>query len=44
VLGVGDPVPDVTVWLAPREPVSMRALADGGPILFLFYLFDWSAT
>ena len=44
MVGAGDPVPDVTVWLAPREPVSMRALSDDGPILLLFDLFDWSAT
>jgi peroxiredoxin len=40
----GDAVPDATAWVAPREPVSLRALAAEGPVLLLFYLFDWSST
>ncbi len=44
MLGVGDTVPDVTVWLGPREPVNLRSLAAERPLLVLFYLFDWSAT
>jgi peroxiredoxin len=44
VLGIGDSVPDATVWLSPREPVSLRELAREKPLLIVFYLFDWSAT
>jgi peroxiredoxin len=44
VLQVGDQIPDVRVWLAPREPVSLRDLVSEGPIVLLWYLFDWSGT
>jgi peroxiredoxin len=44
VLAVGDQIPDAKVWLAPREPISLRELVAEGPVLVLFYLFDWSGT
>jgi peroxiredoxin len=44
MLQVGEPIPDAQVWLAPREPVSLRELAAEKPLLLVFYLFDWSAT
>jgi hypothetical protein len=44
VLTAGERIPDAEVWLAPQERVSLRALAEEGPVLFLFYLFDWSST
>jgi peroxiredoxin len=44
VLAVGEQIPDVHVWIAPQEPVSLRELAAEQPILLLFYLFDWSST
>jgi len=44
VLGVGDRIPDATVWVAPREAVSLHELAAGRPLLLVFYLFDWSST
>ena len=44
MIAVGERVPDVRVWLAPDEAVSLRALAENRPALYLFYLFDWSAT
>jgi hypothetical protein len=44
MLGVGDRVPEATVWAGPREPVSISGLAGGEPVLLVFYLFDWSAT
>jgi peroxiredoxin len=44
VLGVGERVPDVRIWLAPRESVSLRDLVSEGPIVLLWYLFDWSGT
>ena len=37
-------LPEATVWLESREPVTLRELASEGPILLLFYLFDWSST
>jgi peroxiredoxin len=44
MLAMGDRVPDATVWLAPREPVTVASLAEDMPILLFFYLFDWSST
>ena len=44
MLAIGDPVPDVTVWLGPQEQVGLRDVFEHGPALFLFYLFDWSST
>ncbi|MGB2954292.1 MAG: hypothetical protein WBB74_13005 [Gaiellaceae bacterium] len=44
MLSQGDPIPDVRVWLAPREQVSLRELVAEGRVLLLFYLFDWSST
>jgi peroxiredoxin len=44
VLGIGEKVPDVRVWTTPRDSVSLRELAAEGPLLLLFYLFDWSST
>jgi peroxiredoxin len=44
VLAPGDQIPDAKVWLAPRESVSLRELVEEGPVLLLFYLFDWSGT
>ena len=37
-------IPDVTVYAAPGEAVSLRSLTAEGTTLFLFYLFDWSGT
>ena len=44
MLTVGEQIPDVRVWMEPREPVSLRELAEDKPLLLLFYLFDWSST
>jgi peroxiredoxin len=44
VLAPGDQIPDAQVWLAPRESISLRDLVEDGPVLLLFYLFDWSGT
>jgi len=44
MLQAGDRVPEATVWLAPREPVTIDELAADVPILLFFYLFDWSST
>jgi hypothetical protein len=44
VISRGERVPDARVWLAPDEATTLAELAREGPALFLFYLFDWSAT
>jgi len=45
VLRVGEKAPlDASVWTTPRERATVGELLGGGPILLLFYLFDWSAT
>jgi peroxiredoxin len=40
----GERLPDATVWIAPGEPVPLRELHEEGPVLLVFYLFDWSST
>jgi hypothetical protein len=42
MLDVGDRIPEANVWVAPREPVTIDELVREGPILPVFYLFDWS--
>ena len=32
------------IWQDDGEPVELDELLAGGPILLLFYLFDWSPT
>ena len=44
MLAPGDSCPDLMVWRAPREAVSLRDLGGGGATLLLFYLFDWTGT
>jgi hypothetical protein len=44
VLAVGDRIPDARVWTTPQETATLMQLVQDGPILLLFYLFDWSAT
>ena len=44
MVGVGEPLPDATVFLGPNEPLSLRELTEDGPKLLVFYLFDWSST
>jgi peroxiredoxin len=44
VLAVGEAIPDVTVFAAPGEAVTVSSLTGEGTTLFLFYLFDWSGT
>jgi hypothetical protein len=40
----GDRIPNATVHVAPTEQHTIAELLEDGPALFLFYLFDWSAT
>jgi hypothetical protein len=44
VLAVGDRIPEATVFAGPREPVTLTDLVQEGPVLLVFYLFDWSST
>jgi hypothetical protein len=44
VLEAGDHLPHATVFLGPRESLSLRDVVEDGPKLLLFYLFDWSST
>jgi hypothetical protein len=44
VLEIGDPIPDATVWVAPRTPQQLAQVFDGRAALLAFYLFDWSST
>ncbi len=42
--GAGEPIPDAKVWTTPNESAGLVEIASEGPILLLFYLFDWSST
>jgi peroxiredoxin len=44
VLQVGDQLPEARLQRAPGEEIELAELAGDGPVLFLFYLFDWSST
>jgi peroxiredoxin len=44
MLGTGDRIPDARVWTTPQESATLADIAGDGPILLLFYLFDWSST
>jgi len=41
---VGDRIPEALVWTTPQESATIAQIAADGPILLLFYLFDWSST
>lgn len=44
MLAEGSHVPDVTVFDRRVTPVSLPALAEQGPLLLVFYLYDWTRT
>jgi hypothetical protein len=44
VLAAGDRIPAARVWLGPREELTLHQLVEDGPVLLVFYLFDWSGT
>ena len=44
MLTVGDRIPEALVWTTPQETATLEQLVSDGPILLLFYLFDWSST
>ena len=37
-------LPEAEVFLESRDATTLRDLTTDGPILLLFYLFDWSST
>jgi hypothetical protein len=44
VIAVGERIPDARVWTTPQESASLLRIVRDGPILLVFYLFDWSST
>jgi hypothetical protein len=45
MLAVGDIAPlEAKVWLGPNQAVTFADILEPGPILLLFYLFDWTST
>jgi hypothetical protein len=44
MLATGDRIPDARVWTTPQENATIAEIVADGPILLLFYLFDWSST
>lgn len=45
MLEAGDRVPDVRVWIEPREePRGLREVLGAGYALLCFYVWDWSPT
>ena len=44
MIAPGERVPDVRLWLAPDDAAVLADFVRDRPGLFLFYLFDWSAT
>jgi len=44
VIEVGQSSPDVRIYRAPGEATTVAQLWADGPILLVFYLFDWSST
>jgi hypothetical protein len=44
MIAIGEHIPDAVVWTTPQESASLREIVRDGPMLLLFYLFDWSST
>jgi hypothetical protein len=44
MLSVGEAIPEARVWTTPQENATIAEIVFDGPILLLFYLFDWSST
>ena len=44
MLAVGDRIPEATVWVGARERHTIAEIVEDGPVLLLFYLFDWTST
>jgi hypothetical protein len=46
VIGTGERVPEARVWTDARDRAGtmLATLAEEGPFLLLFYLYDWTST
>ena len=44
MIEVGQSAPDARVHRAPGEETTLARLWTEGPVLLVFYLFDWSST
>jgi hypothetical protein len=44
MLPPGETSPEARDWTTPNDHASLREIAGEGPMLLLFYLFDWSST
>jgi hypothetical protein len=44
MLASGERIPAARVATAPNAWTTLREVAADGPVLLLFYLFDWSST
>ena len=44
MLSAGERIPAAQVLTAPNEWAALEELASDGPLLLVFYLFDWSST
>lgn len=45
MLQVGDKAPlEAKLWRPPAEQTTLGELVADGPILLLFYVFDWTGT
>ena len=44
MLQPGDTIPAAAVWVGPREQHTIEEIVEDGPVLLLFYLFDWTGT
>ena len=44
MIQVGETVPEARVWRSTAESRTLPELSAEGPLLLLFYLFDWSST
>ena len=44
MLATGERVPGARVATGPNEWTTLDEVAADGPLLLLFYLFDWSST
>ncbi len=44
MLELGNRIPEARVWTTPQESATLHEIVADGPILLVFYLFDWSST
>jgi peroxiredoxin len=44
VVAIGQPIPQARVQKGPGDETTLAELHADGPLLLVFYLFDWSST